>query len=56
MRSSESLGDDSALFDPMMRSFLLIDFDPLGQRAKVIAAVAAAIGPHALAGLSWQTS
>ena len=28
----------------------LIDFDPLGERAKVIAAVAAAIAPHALAG------
>jgi hypothetical protein len=30
--------------------FLLIDFDALGKRAEVIAAIAAAIGPHALAG------
>jgi hypothetical protein len=30
--------------------FFLIHFDPLGERAEVIAAVAAALGPHALAG------
>jgi Cft2 family RNA processing exonuclease len=29
---------------------ILVDFDPLGERAEVIAAVAAAICPHALAG------
>src|SRR5258706_2456618 len=32
--------------------FFLIDFDALGERAQVIAAVAAAIGAHALAGCS----
>lgn len=29
--------------------FLRVDFDALGQRAKVIAAIAAALGPHSLA-------
>jgi hypothetical protein len=39
----------SALFDPMMRIFL-IDFDALGECAEMIAAVTAALGPHPLAG------
>jgi hypothetical protein len=33
----------------------LIDFDALGERAEMIAAVASAIGPHTLARPSWQT-
>jgi hypothetical protein len=36
----------------MMRSFLRVDFDALGERAQIIAAVAAALGPHPLAGRS----
>jgi hypothetical protein len=30
--------------------FFLIDFDALGERAEVVAAVASALGPHPLAG------
>jgi len=46
-------GDERAqehAFRPHDAQFFLIDFDPLGERAKVIAALAAAIDPHALAG------
>jgi hypothetical protein len=32
-------------------NLLRIDFDALGERAEVIAAIAAALGPHALAGV-----
>jgi hypothetical protein len=38
-------------FRPHDPRFFLIDFDALGERAEVIAAVASAISPHALAGL-----
>ena len=37
-------------FRPHDAQFFLVDFDALGERAEVIAAVAAAIGPHSLAG------
>ena len=37
-------------FRPHDAQFFLIDFDALGERAKMIAAVAAVLGPHALAG------
>src|SRR5882757_7482218 len=37
-------------FRPRDAQFFLIDFDALGERAKMIAAVAAVLGPHAPAG------
>ena len=46
-------GDERAqehAFRSQDAQFFLIDFDPLGERAEVIAAVASALGPHALAG------
>ena len=40
----------STLFDPMMRTFFRVHFDPLGKCTEVVAAVAAKLGAHAPAG------
>src|SRR5260221_7055695 len=48
-RSCDERAQEHA-FQPHDAQFFLIDFDPLGERAEVIAAVAATIDPHSLAG------
>src|ERR1700681_4271864 len=47
--SSDERAQEHAFRSPDAQ-FFLVDFDPLSERAEVIAAVAAAVGPHPLAG------
>jgi len=42
--------------EPNDAKFLGVDFDALGERAQVIAAVAAALGPHLLASAAGATT